>query len=56
VDIGEPITVDVTADLQEITGLFGVFWGPTPTITSTVEGRVEQESSFNPMEQLAPCP
>ena len=55
-DVGEPITFTVTADLSQITGLFGVFWGPSPTITSTVEGRVEQESSFGSPTDLLPCP
>lgn len=57
VDVGEPVTLAVTADLQQITGLFGVFWGAAPAITSTVEGRVEQESTFGPPLVLAdPCP
>jgi Flp pilus assembly protein TadG len=55
-DVGEPITFTVTADLNQITGLFGVFWGASPTITSTVEGRVEQESSFGSPTDLLPCP
>jgi len=53
---GEPISVTVTADLQMLTGLFGVFFGSTPQISSTVEGRVEQDSSFPPSQELAPCP
>jgi Flp pilus assembly protein TadG len=57
VDPGTPATVTVTAGLQQITGLFGPFWGASPTITSTVEGRVEQETTtFTSGDDLAPCP
>jgi Flp pilus assembly protein TadG len=57
VDPGTPATVAVTAGLQQITGLFGPFWGPNPTISSTVEGRVEQATTaFVPPIDLAPCP
>jgi Flp pilus assembly protein TadG len=54
-DVGKSIDLTVEAELRQITGLFGVFWGASPTITSTVEGRVEQKSSFGPSEVLA-CP
>ncbi len=57
VDPGQAATLTVTANLKQITGLFGVFWGPSPSISSTVEGRVEQASTFvPPMQELAPCP
>jgi Flp pilus assembly protein TadG len=57
VDPGTPATVTVTAGLQQITGFFGAFWGASPTITSTVEGRVEQETTtFTSGDDLAPCP
>lgn len=57
VDPGTVATVTITADLQQITGFFGVFLGGSPTITSTVEGRVEQETTnIVPPEDLAPCP
>jgi Flp pilus assembly pilin Flp len=52
---GDPISVTVTADLQMLTGLFGVFFGSNPQISSTVEGRIEQASSFD-SQDLAPCP
>lgn len=56
VDTGTAATLTVEADLNQITGLFGLFWGSGPTITSTVEGRVEQVSSFGSPQELAPCP
>lgn len=56
IDTGSAATFTVEADLRQITGLFGIFWGSNPTITSTVEGRVEQASSFGSPEELAPCP
>lgn len=57
VEPGSDATVTVTADLRQITGLFGIFWGPDPTISSTVEGRVEQETTtFTSGDNLAPCP
>jgi len=56
VDPGSEISATITADLKQITGLFGVFWGTNPTLSSTVEGRVEQESTeFADGEELAPC-
>jgi Flp pilus assembly protein TadG len=54
---GSAATATVTANVRQITGLFGVFWGPNPTISSTVEGRVEQESTtFMNNDDLVPCP
>lgn len=54
---GTAAAVTITANVQQITGFFGVFWGPTPTISSRVEGRVEQESTtFIDGQNLAPCP
>ena len=51
------ISVTVTANVRQLTGLFGVFWGPTPTMSSSVEGRIEQESTtFTDGQNLAPCP
>jgi Flp pilus assembly protein TadG len=56
VDAGTPATVTVTVSVRQLTGLFSVFWGPTPTMSSTVEGRVEQESTtFNDGSDFAPC-
>jgi Flp pilus assembly protein TadG len=52
---GDPISVTITADLQMLTGLFTPFFGSNPQISSTVEGRVEQKSSFA-SQDLAPCP
>lgn len=52
---GEPITITITANLNQITGFFGPLFGPDPEISSTVEGRIEQESSFTSGE-VAPCP
>jgi len=45
VDPGTEAAVTVTANVEQITGLFSAFWGPMPTISSRVEGRVEQEST-----------
>ena len=57
VDVGTAATVTVTADVRQITGLFGFLWGPNPTMSSTVEGRVEQETTtFADGDDLAPCP
>lgn len=54
---GSETAVTITATVEEITGLFGVFWGANPTITSRVEGRVEQDSStFTDGQDLFPCP
>ena len=56
-DVGDNITVTIEADLAELTGFFGWVWGPNPTISSTVEGRVEQEATeWPPPGELAPCP
>jgi Flp pilus assembly protein TadG len=56
VEPGSPATVTVSADLRQLTGLFSLFWGPSPTISSTVEGRVEQESTtFNDGSDFSPC-
>jgi Flp pilus assembly protein TadG len=56
VDPGTAATVTVRASVRQLTGLFSVFWGPNPTISSTVEGRVEQESTtFNDGSDFAPC-
>jgi len=52
---GDPISVTITADLQMLTGIFNVFFGSNPQISSTVEGRIEQPSSFS-SQDLAPCP
>ena len=55
--VGDPISVRVEADLKQITGLFGAFWGSDPVISSRVEGRIERESTtFSNNEDLAPCP
>ncbi|MGH8946612.1 MAG: TadE/TadG family type IV pilus assembly protein [Acidimicrobiia bacterium] len=54
---GSEVAVTVAANVEQITGLFGAFWGPNPTITSRVEGRVEQDSStFSDGQDLSPCP
>ena len=54
---GSEISVSITADVRQLTGLFGVFWGPNPTLSSSVEGRVEQESTeFTDGQDLSPCP
>lgn len=42
-DEGDPVTVTIETDVQQLTGFFGWLYGPNPTITTTVEGRVEQE-------------
>jgi hypothetical protein len=57
VDEGGDISVRVTANVRQLTGLFSAFWSSTPTMSSTVEGRVEQESTtFVDGQDLAPCP
>lgn len=54
---GGDISVRITANVRQLTGFFGIFWGPTPTMSSTAEGRIEQESTtFVDGEDLAPCP
>lgn len=55
VDQGNPISVTITANMQQLSGLLAPFFGPDPEISSTVEGRIEQKSSFVSQE-LAPCP
>ena len=56
-DPGGAASVEIIANLRQITGFFGFVWGPTPTISSRVEGRVEQESTtFGNGDDLAPCP
>lgn len=52
---GDAISVTITADLLQLTGILSPFFGPNPQVTSAVEGRVEQESSFT-SQDLAPCP
>lgn len=54
-DQGDPISVTITANLRQVTGLLGPLFGADPEISSTVEGRIEQDSSFGSGE-LAPCP
>lgn len=57
--VGSAATVTVEANVEQITGLFGLFWGPSARISSTVEGRVEQETtSFasSPHNISPPCP
>ena len=54
---GSEISVLITANINQLSGLFGVFWGSSPAISSRVEGRVEQESTtFADGEILTPCP
>ena len=52
---GSEISVTVTANMQILTGLLGVFFGPDPEISSTAVGRVEQESTFI-SQDLGTCP
>lgn len=40
---GDPVRVTIEVNIQQLTGFFGWLYGPNPTITTTVEGRVEQE-------------
>lgn len=57
IDRGTQISVTMTSNVEQITGFFGPFWGANPTISSYVEGRVEQESStFSDGQDLFPCP
>lgn len=52
---GDPISVTIAANMQQLTNLLAPFFGSDPEIASTVEGRIEQESSFSSGD-LAPCP
>jgi Flp pilus assembly protein TadG len=52
---GEPISVTITANMMQLTGLLSPFLGSDPQISSTVEGRIEQESTFTSGD-VAPCP
>jgi Flp pilus assembly protein TadG len=55
-DVGDDVTVTIEANFAQLTGLFGWVWGSNPTISSSVEGRVEQEATaWLPGEELAPC-
>lgn len=54
--IGDNVTVTLSSNVQEITGFFSWVWGPTPSITSFVEGRVEQlPTNWTSGESLS-CP
>jgi len=56
-DVGNEASVTITANLEQITGLFGWAWGASPQITSTVFGRNEQPiTDWTDGEELAPCP
>lgn len=53
-NVGDEASVTITADLQQITGFFGWAWGPSPTVTSQVFGRVEQPATnWTPGENLS---
>lgn len=39
---GDPLTMTITANVAQITGFFAWAWGPNPTMTTQVVGRVEQ--------------
>lgn len=55
-DVGDDATVTIEADFAQITGFFGWAFGPDPTISSSVVGRVEQEATdWTPGEDLASC-
>ena len=54
-DEGSELSVEITASMQTLTGLLGVFFGSDPEISSTAVGRVEQDSSFSSGD-FAPCP
>lgn len=54
-DAGETATLTVSADLQQITGLFSWALGGT-TLSSTVEFRLEQDADAWDGSDLAPCP
>jgi hypothetical protein len=41
----DPVTLTIDADLVQVTGLFGWAWGGATTITSSVEGRIEQPTT-----------
>ena len=58
VDQGSEISVLIRANIRQLSGLFSAFWGPMPTVSSEVVGRVEQMSTFvaGPGSvALAPC-
>ena len=44
---GDPATITVTADLEQITGLFGPFLGGVGALTSTVDVRLEQDLDWS---------
>lgn len=54
-DAGETAELTVSADLQQITGLFSWVLGGT-TLSSTVEFRLEQDADNWDGSNLAPCP
>lgn len=41
------ITVNISIDIEEITGLFGPIWGPNPQAQTTTSGRVEQPADLS---------
>ncbi len=54
-DAGETATLTVSADLQQLTGLFSWVLGGK-SLTSTVEFRLEQDATGWDGSDLAPCP
>lgn len=57
-DRGEAAFVTVSADLDLITGFFGWLFGSSPSVSSTVEIRLEQDATAWDGSNLAPlsCP
>lgn len=57
---GGTITVNVVANVEQITSLFSLFWGANPQITSVASGRIEQPitnwSTPNLSGAPDPCP
>lgn len=55
-DAGDTAIVTVSADLQQITGLFNWALDAVSPISSTVEFRLEQDADAWDGSNLAPCP
>lgn len=53
---GDTATLTVSAELQQITGLFGWALDTVSPISSTVEFRLEQDADAWDGSDLAPCP
>lgn len=55
-EVGESASLTVSADLQQLTGLFDWALSGVNPLSSTVEFRIEQETDAWDGSNLAPCP